>query len=416
MFVTYDISWYDEVDESEPVGSKIYPFSPEYTRGAFKIEYERCKDFYKSSGVSLNSIEWLAQYAFCGGIPPYKGEEPHAEGFGPAICMWKPDDWAFDPSFTDYEVQDLGFRRFDSHDIEILEELAVGLDEDGEIVRTSKLEHVLMWTRLASGRNGWENFEVYFTHLDGFDLRYRTSVGFHSVRNDNDLPDIFLEDWIFIRNCSPINTGLSAACELEHSQLSDQGLRLLSSEQQSTNSTTEMKRHLSMKGQEQNPADEIDTGTWDAPENFPEHLQSASKSSQSDLISYTPPNPRSPWNTGLGTVLLAPAPDTQLLGFETTKLRISSHTQQPLKSNRCHELSNLEQLSQARILIFGPCRAQDGRVSDIALVFIQGSPYARHQAVKVLTAFQANSEKGSMESNVNFMFLVPSHSRRRKVK
>ncbi|TGO23230.1 hypothetical protein BPAE_0139g00070 [Botrytis paeoniae] len=148
----------------------------------------------------------------------------------------------------------------------------------------------------------------------------------------------------------------------------------------------------------------IDTGAWDAPENFPVHLQGAPELSQSKPILHTRPKPRSIWSIGLETVLLAPAPDTQLLGFETTKLQVSSHAQQTLKINRSHELSNLEQLFQARILIFDPYRAQDGRVSDTALVFIQGSPYARHQAVRLLTAFQANLETGSMESNVNLGF------------
>ncbi|TGO44532.1 hypothetical protein BCON_0503g00040 [Botryotinia convoluta] len=116
----------------------------------------------------------------------------------------------------------------------------------------------------------------------------------------------------------------------------------------------------------------------------------------------------------LRDVHLLPDTNAQLLGFETTKLQISSHAQETLKSNRYHELSNLEHQSQARILIFDPYRAQDGRVSDTTLVFIQGSPYARHQTVKLLTAFQANLEAGSMESNVNFTFLGPGRSRERK--
>ncbi|KAF7893562.1 uncharacterized protein EAF02_001100 [Botrytis sinoallii] len=317
-----------------------------------------------------------------GGIPPCKGEEPYTEEFGPAICMWTPDDWAFDPSFTDFEVEDLYFERFDRHDIEILEQLAVGLDEDGEIIRVGiwgnnetqkRLGQKYGWfetyahvDKIASGESGWEDFEVYFTHLEGLDLRCRTPMGFHPVRNDGELPEFCLEDWIFIWDCSPIDP------------------------------------------------DEIDTGAWDTRENFPAHLQGTSEPSQSKPNLYTRPKARSTWNTELGTVLLAPAPDTQLLGFSTTKLQISSHAQQTLKSNRYHELCNLEQQSQARILIFDPYRAQDGRVSDTALVFIQGSPYARHQAVKLLTAFQDNLEKGLMDSNVNFRFLGPGRSRGRK--
>ncbi|TGO14953.1 hypothetical protein BTUL_0046g00440 [Botrytis tulipae] len=399
MFATYDISWYDEVDKLEP-RRKIYPFSPEYTRGAFKIEYERCKDFYKSSGASLNAIKWLAQYVFwykhekthrvpwSGGIPPCKGEEPYAEGFGPAICMWTPDDWAFDPSFTDFEVEDLHFKRLYRHDIEILEQLVI-----------------------ASEESGWEDFEVYFTCLEGLDLRCKTPMGFHPVRYADELPDFCLEDWIFIRDSSPIDPGLSTAHNLGHMQLSKQDLQSLSSAVQVPSDIESHRNHdfrsssyptktkvgrsndrnetpLEYEGLRTDPADKIDTGAWDTRENLPAHLQ--------------------------GTVHLAPTPDTQLLGFETTKLQISSHAQQALKSNRYHELCNLEQQSQARILIFDPYRAQDGRVSDTALVLIQGSPYARHQAVRLLTAFQASLEAGSMESNAKFTFLGPGRLRGRK--
>lgn len=156
-----------------------------------------------------------------GGIPPYKGEEPYAEGFDPAICMWTPDDWAFDPFFTDSEVEDLHFRRFYRHDIEILEQLAVGLDEDGEIIRVGIWSNEETQKRLgqkylrfgayahvdkiASEESGWGDFEVYFTYIESLDLRCKTPMGFHPVRNDDELPDFCLEDWIFIRDCSPID-------------------------------------------------------------------------------------------------------------------------------------------------------------------------------------------------------------------
>ncbi|TGO63791.1 hypothetical protein BOTNAR_0096g00270 [Botryotinia narcissicola] len=464
MFATYDISWYDEVDKPEP-RRKIYPFSPEYTRGAFKIEYEKCKDFYKSSGASLNAIKWLAQYVFwykhekthrvpwSGGIPPCKGEEPYAEGFGPAICMWTPDDWDFDPSLTDIEVEDLDLRRFDRHDIEILEQLAEGLDEYGEIIRVGiwsnnetqkRLGQKYSWfeiyahvDKIASEESGWEDFEVCFICLEGLDFRCKTPMGFHLVRYDDELPEFCLEDWIFIRDCSPVDPGLSTAHNLGHVQLSKQDLQSLSSAVQVPSDIESHRYHdfpsspsptetitgrsndrneipLEYEGLRADPADKIDTGALHTRENLPAHLQSISESSQSESIPYTRPQARSTWNTGLGTVYLAPTPDTQLLGFETTKLQISSHTQQTLKSNRYHELCNLEQQSQARILIFDPYRAQDGGVSDTALVFIQGSPYARHQAVELLTAFQASLEAGSMEPNANFTFLGPGRSRGRK--
>ncbi|TGO37587.1 hypothetical protein BHYA_0093g00120 [Botrytis hyacinthi] len=463
MFVMYDIPWYDEVDKPEP-HRKMYPFRPEYTRRAFKIEYERCKDFYKSSGASLNAIKWLAQYVFwykhekthrvpwSGGIPPCKGEETYAEGFGPAICMWTPDYWAFDPAFTDFEVEDSHFRRFYRHDIETLEQLAVGLDEYGEIIRVGIWSNNETQKRLgqkylrfgtyahvdkiASEKSGWEDFEVYFTYPEGFDFCCKTPMGFHPVRYDDELPDFCLEDWIFIRDCSPIDPGLSTACESEHSQLSDQGLQSLSPAAQAPSDIESHGTHdfqsspsptktiigksndknetpLEYEGLRTDPADEVDTSAWDTQENFPSHLQDTSKSSQSEPIPYTRPKARSTWNTGLGTHP-PPQASTQLLGFDTTKLQISSHAQQTLKNNRYQELCILEQRSQARILIFDPYRAQDGRVSDTALVFIQGSPYARHQAVEFLTAFHANLEAGSLQSNVKFTFLGPSRSRGRK--
>lgn len=113
-------------------------------------------------------------------------------------------------------------------------------------------------------------------------------------------------------------------------------------------------------------------------------------------------------------IQLEPTSDTQLLGFETTKLQISSNCQASLMANAHRELVSLEEKSKARILIFDPFRAQDGSISDTALVFIQGEPFARHQAVKLLTAFQANLEAASMKSNVNFTFLGPGRSRGRK--
>ncbi|KAF7919250.1 hypothetical protein BELL_0783g00040 [Botrytis elliptica] len=255
-------------------------------------------------------------------------------------------------------------------------------------------------------------------------------MGFHPVRNDDELPDFCLEDGIFIRDCSPIDPGFSTAYDLRHMQLSKQDIQSLSSAVQASSDIESHRNHdspsspsptktinsrsndrnetpLKYEGLRADPTDEIDTGAWDTRENFPAHLQGTS-------VPYTRPKARSTWNTELGTVLLAPAPDTQLLGFSTIKLQISSHAQQTLKSNRYHELCNLEQLCQARILIFDPHRAQDGRVSDTALVFIQGSPYARHQAVKFFTAFQDNLEKGSMDSNVNFRFWGPGRSRGRK--
>ncbi|THV45872.1 hypothetical protein BGAL_0442g00090 [Botrytis galanthina] len=299
----------------------------------------------KFSGASLNAIKWLAQYAFwykhekthcvpwSGGIPPYKGEEPYAEGFDPAICMWTPDDWAFDPSFTDSEVEDLHFRRFYRHDIEILEQLAI-----------------------ASEESGWGDFEVYCTYLESLDLRCKTPMGFHPVRNDDELPDFCLEDWIFIRDCSPIDPGLSTASSQAPSDIeSHRNHNFPSSPSTSPTKTINGKSNdrnetpLEYEGLRTYPADEIDTGAWDTRENFPAHLRSPSESSQSKPIPYTHPKTRSPWNTELGTVHLASAPFTQLLSFETTKRQISSHAQETLKSNRYHELFNLEQNNNPKL-------------------------------------------------------------------
>jgi hypothetical protein len=122
----------------------------------------------------------------------------------------------------------------------------------------------------------------------------------------------------------------------------------------------------------------------------------------------TPPPPTSipQYNvaTNLGEVHLHPDPDTDLTGFTTTKLQISSHCQATLKANSYRELSALEQQSGAHILAFDPFRAQNGDVSNTALVFIQGDPFARHKAAKLLTAFSTNLEAQPPKSNFNFSF------------
>ncbi|KAI9651275.1 hypothetical protein NHQ30_001313 [Ciborinia camelliae] len=137
-------------------------------------------------------------------------------------------------------------------------------------------------------------------------------------------------------------------------------------------------------------------------------------SSSTSTIPLRHPNPNVTWNNDLGTVKLEPASDTHLVGFETTKLQISANCQASLMANAHRELVSLEEQSRARILIFDPFRAQDGKVSDTALVFIQGSPHARNQAVRLITAFQTNLEAVPLHSNVNFTFLGPGRSKGRK--
>jgi hypothetical protein len=109
----------------------------------------------------------------------------------------------------------------------------------------------------------------------------------------------------------------------------------------------------------------------------------------------------------LGEIHLHPDTDIGLTGFATTKLQISSSCQETLKANQYRELCGLEQQSGAHILAFDPFRAENGDVSNTAIVFIQGDPFARHQAVKLLTAFQMNLDSQPPESNANFSFLGP---------